>query len=329
MIEFDMKNSNERSWDNLIVPETACKEDLAGLAAERTPPPLAPVVIDKKDFDVRKLKVHEDMSQETNCYSAEIWRNGKKVAYASNEGHGGPDGFHPAYPDSVSYKEDETPAEKKKREKIMSECRERFDELEAWVKNLPPQSSYSDIYSAVAAGDGMFWDTDVEDFEKGWRFSCTAMDLETLMHLFISRKAYRQIVSRRLSRMFCLGPEDAGEPCRVATFKEKLTEVHRSIAGSKYGWIVPYKDFLEVPIHYYPAPHKFASRLMREDVIAKKDAQEIEESTVLPTHCIGQAAWETNDNEVVIKYGEGDNSSKRKFSPDEVMFLREVATATV
>ena len=35
------------------------------------------------------------MSEETTCYSAEVWIDGKKAGWASNEGHGGCDSIQP------------------------------------------------------------------------------------------------------------------------------------------------------------------------------------------------------------------------------------------
>lgn len=40
-------------------------------------------------FELRKIKYFDAMSEETPCFTAEIWENGKKVAYAKNEGRGG------------------------------------------------------------------------------------------------------------------------------------------------------------------------------------------------------------------------------------------------
>src|SRR6266403_3851269 len=47
-------------------------------------------------FKIELKKVHVDtrMSEETNCYSAELHINGKKVGVVSNHGHGGCDNLH-------------------------------------------------------------------------------------------------------------------------------------------------------------------------------------------------------------------------------------------
>lgn len=45
---------------------------------------------------LKKVKVHEDMSEETICFSAELYDDGKLVAYVSNRGHGGSNELSPA-----------------------------------------------------------------------------------------------------------------------------------------------------------------------------------------------------------------------------------------
>lgn len=40
-------------------------------------------------FSLKNLKVHDDMSEETVCFSADLVCNGKVIAHCSNDGHGG------------------------------------------------------------------------------------------------------------------------------------------------------------------------------------------------------------------------------------------------
>ena len=40
-------------------------------------------------FELRKIKYFDAGSEETPCFTAEIWEKGKKVAYVKNEGRGG------------------------------------------------------------------------------------------------------------------------------------------------------------------------------------------------------------------------------------------------
>jgi len=46
-------------------------------------------------IELRKLKIVAALSQETTCYSAEVWIDGKRAFLASNHGHGAADMFHP------------------------------------------------------------------------------------------------------------------------------------------------------------------------------------------------------------------------------------------
>lgn len=38
---------------------------------------------------LKKVKIHEDMSEETTCFSAEMWENGVKIGEVRNDGRGG------------------------------------------------------------------------------------------------------------------------------------------------------------------------------------------------------------------------------------------------
>jgi|TARA_R110002020_G_scaffold259544_1_gene473484 hypothetical protein len=39
--------------------------------------------------ELKAIKFHQDMSEETNCFSANIYLNGKKIGSVKNQGHGG------------------------------------------------------------------------------------------------------------------------------------------------------------------------------------------------------------------------------------------------
>jgi hypothetical protein len=52
-----------------------------------------PSVMDK--YSIIGYKAHNDMSDETTCFSAKICLNGKPIISVSNEGCGGPHNFHP------------------------------------------------------------------------------------------------------------------------------------------------------------------------------------------------------------------------------------------
>lgn len=50
----------------------------------------------KPKIELRKVKVHAGLSEETVAYTADLYVDGKLFAHASNRGHGGPDEFVPA-----------------------------------------------------------------------------------------------------------------------------------------------------------------------------------------------------------------------------------------
>jgi len=54
------------------------------------------------EFDLVKIKYFDGMSEETPCFTAEIWENGKQVAYVKNSGHGG--GNQVDHMEGTSYK---------------------------------------------------------------------------------------------------------------------------------------------------------------------------------------------------------------------------------
>lgn len=45
-------------------------------------------------IELRKIEYMSRLSQETHCYSADLYIDGKKAGTVSNEGHGGPDHQH-------------------------------------------------------------------------------------------------------------------------------------------------------------------------------------------------------------------------------------------
>lgn len=47
-----------------------------------------------RNFKLKKVKIHDDMSEETMCFSAQLWVDGKHVADVSNKGCGGSNDFY-------------------------------------------------------------------------------------------------------------------------------------------------------------------------------------------------------------------------------------------
>jgi hypothetical protein len=49
-----------------------------------------------KKITLKNLKVHETLSEETLCFSADLYEDGKLIAHVSNRGCGGSNDVHPA-----------------------------------------------------------------------------------------------------------------------------------------------------------------------------------------------------------------------------------------
>jgi hypothetical protein len=45
-------------------------------------------------LELKNIKFYESMSEETNCFQADLFINGKKIASVKNQGHGGPTDYH-------------------------------------------------------------------------------------------------------------------------------------------------------------------------------------------------------------------------------------------
>ena len=48
------------------------------------------------NLSLKNLKFHEDMSEETPCFSADLYENGKLIAHVKNSGRGGCNSIDPA-----------------------------------------------------------------------------------------------------------------------------------------------------------------------------------------------------------------------------------------
>lgn len=46
------------------------------------------------EIELKNIRVYEGMSEETQCYQASLYVDGKKIGDVSNRGHGGCDEFH-------------------------------------------------------------------------------------------------------------------------------------------------------------------------------------------------------------------------------------------
>ncbi len=107
-------------WKNLIVPAGANAEDLRKLIPQDTPAPLPAVVIPHKVFHFKKFSCNQRMSEETLCFSAEVYLNGKHLGMVCNQGQGG-DSF------------------------LDGGARE----LQQWLDTLPSPSMFQDAYDSI------------------------------------------------------------------------------------------------------------------------------------------------------------------------------------
>jgi hypothetical protein len=96
-------------------------------------------------FELKNIKFYESMSEETNCFQADLFINGKKIAYVKNTGQGGPTdyGVHDFKLQSVLREAEQfcLSLPKEKIEGMMSDfefqptLESRIDDLfEAWLK---------------------------------------------------------------------------------------------------------------------------------------------------------------------------------------------------
>lgn len=51
------------------------------------------------NIELKSLRIYDRMSEETIAFTADVYVNGKKVAYAKNDGHGGCTDYH-SYPNA-------------------------------------------------------------------------------------------------------------------------------------------------------------------------------------------------------------------------------------
>lgn len=69
-------------------------------------------------LELRNIRVNQQLSEETNCYSAVLYLDGKPIADVHNHGQGAPDESYPR-----------------------KGCEAKLEQAEAWCKTLPPLPS--------------------------------------------------------------------------------------------------------------------------------------------------------------------------------------------
>ena len=60
----------------------------------KIPPYLCSLIKNNMKLELKNIKVNLTFSEETTMFQADIFANGKKIGYAQNDGHGGPDCYN-------------------------------------------------------------------------------------------------------------------------------------------------------------------------------------------------------------------------------------------
>lgn len=231
----------ERSWDNLRVPPGVIVSDLIEHLPKDLPAPLPPVIIDPRRFSVRKIWYNTTLSDETTCFSAEIWSYNRHVGIARNEGRGGMSSLEETEPGSL-------------------------DRLHRWANSLPMEDSWHRVYQAAVEADQEV-SNDVATAEhlkeKMWLSEFT-INLESLVNRVVEEYAYRDSVGD-LNRYAVMGagPSTGSRPSMVKVAhpisKEWLVKMARS-----HRWAVRYEDLLGDPMYYYPKPYEPAPEVVNK-----------------------------------------------------------------
>ena len=246
----------DHCWKNLLLPTFGMFDDdvesvvkkLTG-GAKSLLPPLPPVLV-SEHMRVVNLKVHPDMSQETNCFSGEIVFRGKKVMAVSNEGCGGDMRCYPI-------------GDKR-----------HVEEFEDWVKTLPAMSSFDSFYIGV----GHLASTEARSD------MITPMTAEQLVDLFVTRWLMKAD-TRPAGKFVMLAPKGcdigiykyknavANKPKTEAEKKQLVSLLRVLAARSNSPWAVPAFSLNDMPLYYYPCPHKVYSALGRDIIAIHKNSK--------------------------------------------------------
>ena len=119
-------------------------------------------------FSLKNLKVHGGMSDETTCFSADLYCNNKKVAFCKNDGHGGSTDVYP-YNTGLNYglyvnaKEHITRVRDEEYEKEMDEFAKMHGckNPEPWVQYWTPDHLCDQLMYKQSA-----WDDAVKQLKK-------------------------------------------------------------------------------------------------------------------------------------------------------------------
>lgn len=277
----------ERNWNNLLVPEGVNKMDIAALAPH-APAPFPPVVVKPEEFELKKLKIVKAASEETVFFTAEIFRNGKRVGYARNDGHGGSTILHAA-----------------------EGTRNEFKELEAWAEALPPVGAYSWIHSDLLCGRR--FDQTLDQIDADFHTATWNMDLEHLVDLVVNREELRKSI-RGLGKHVLAGPCGGRQGAVMLAFSGAGAVTSRDLDGVRkdHGWACLYTEVFALPTHYYPAPHQFTGYRWPNQVVESEWGR-------------AEVQADTNDALVSLRFSDG---SIRRAAPDSLVLLPKGAKLT-
>jgi len=289
ILPFCRHTNRDRAWHNLLLPDGADVDDMRQLIPEIAPAPLPPIIISPTAFTLKNFEYSSGLSQETNAFAADVWFRQEKIAHARNSGNGG-----------------ETHVQ------AYEGMRAKMVEAEAWARTYPPQSSYQTLYQAMLALDNTYTDLGSKDLLHWWN-STSQVDLLGLIDDWVAKKAHRKSTAKISSKVVfspCRGREDYPV---VMQYKKPATPEMIAAARVKDGceWGIPYARFLDLPYHYYPSPHPFASDFTH----TAPNVQHIMSGK------IGKVSFDTND-EVVIMQVE-DPKDKIYGIPSEFKFVTE------
>lgn len=264
-----------------MIPAVIEVSDIVRLAPPWLPAPLPPIVIRPDEFCLKKLKIHEDMSEETNAFSAEVWVKNKLVAYAKNDGRGGSTFMHQAGKGAL-------------------------DAAEVWASTFPPESSYQRVYASLECAGSEYSDLTKEKMATAYWAHTSKVDLERLVDSFVDAAAAKKAIRGLSSHILC-GPQRSrmDELPGIRKFKKVPTQAQMEYARSLYVWVCPLADVFDLPYHYYPAPHPFhGSGWPKQKVTVADRAGEV---------CYSG----TNDHQVAVRFDDKPEDTSF-FKPEEV-----------
>ncbi len=272
-----------------MIPASVNLDSIRLLATKRLPAPLPPIVIRAEDLCLKKLKIHADMSEETDAFSAEVWFRKKLIAYAKNDGRGGSTFIQGVASDALG-------------------------EAEAWAKALPPESSYHRVYVSMEHGEKEFVEARLEDINGEFWATTSSVNLESLVDDFVAKAAFRKRL-KGLKSYVILGPRKNDIiPIGQAKYKSAVTPEMLARDKLLYGWACQLIDVIDLPYHYYPSPHPFSGLGYPDDEVVIRGR-------------VAKVCYDGTGDRQVAARALDDTSLTLLDSPDNVKFVEDIPGA--